>query len=146
MYAEGKDYYSLIKNSVINLSKYALPLFVVAFFATPWVFDWILGSAYEFSGIIAQILIPWIAFNFISSPISSFPQVLGKQKQFLLISSTGNFTSLMLLFTLSLYFTDFIWPFIGYSGSMMIAMMVIIFWNIQIAKSSYESRSVKSEA
>ena len=136
IYSRGEDVYGLLKKSVVGLSTYSLPMFAILFFIVPGIFDLILGAGYEESGTIAQILIPWIAFNFISSPISAFPQILNRQKTFLFITTIGNFSSLAMLFIISMNSANYFWPLFFYSGTMFLSMVYIIYWNLAIAKNA----------
>ncbi|MFM7683907.1 MAG: hypothetical protein ACKO7P_14370, partial [Bacteroidota bacterium] len=59
-------------------------------------FSFVFGSQWAFSGRLSEIMTPWLWVNFIISPLSVIPLVLGKQRSFFmigLISSVLQITS-----------------------------------------------------
>ncbi len=82
-YNNNQDLKKLVLKTIKNLVVIALivflPLFILSFF-----FDTIFGEDWSQVGIYTRILIPWLFFMFISSPISSITVILNKQKTILL--------------------------------------------------------------
>lgn len=135
----GKNYYWLLKKSLLGLSVLSMPMFGLLFFFIKPLFSSILGPEYNEAGTIAVILIPWMAFNFISSPISALPIILNKQKMFLIITTIGNVLGMSILFILSYQGFGYKISLLGFSISMMIQMIVIIIWNLLETRISYNS-------
>jgi len=71
------------------------PFIVVSFYGEE-LFSFVFGSQWAFSGRLSEIMTPWLWVNFIISPLSVIPLVLGKQRSFFiigLISSVLQITS-----------------------------------------------------
>lgn len=139
LYNLGENYYKLLKTSVLGLTALSIPTFTVVFLFIRPIFDYFLGEGYEECGLIAQILVPWIALNFISSPISTFPQILGKQREFLIITTIGSVVSLSFLYSFSSNGSNYALSLVAFSGAMMLSMAYIILWNLYLAKKEMKS-------
>ena len=63
-----------------------VPIFSLIYFLAPLIFKIIFGKEWIIAGNIASILCPWIALNFISSPISNVYIVLNKQEYMLIFA------------------------------------------------------------
>jgi O-antigen/teichoic acid export membrane protein len=55
------------------------PILLIAFFA-PWLLHIFLGAKWQEVGIFSQIIAPWVAINFVFSPLSSVFSVLERQR------------------------------------------------------------------
>ena len=55
------------------------PILLIAFFA-PWLLRMFLGVKWQAAGTFAQIIAPWVAINFVFSPLSSIFSVLERQR------------------------------------------------------------------
>lgn len=55
------------------------PILLIAFFA-PWLLDIFLGAKWQEAGMFSQIIAPWVAINFVFSPLSSVFSVLERQR------------------------------------------------------------------
>ena len=58
----------------------AIPFLFIAIFLSPALFDVIYSSNWSESGVITQILAPWLFFTFLASPLSTIPTILYKQE------------------------------------------------------------------
>jgi O-antigen/teichoic acid export membrane protein len=94
---KGQEIYSLTLKNIGFLILLSLIPFTVLLGFGDDLFAFLLGEDWRFSGEIAQIIAPFLAFNFILSPISSLPQILSKQGQAFVAGL------LMSLFQLSLF-------------------------------------------
>lgn len=63
-----------------------VPIFSLIYFLAPLIFKIIFGKDWVIAGNIASILCPWIALNFISSPISNVYIVLNRQEYMLIFA------------------------------------------------------------
>lgn len=90
-YNSKQQVWPILKKTILKLSLISLPVFLMIGFFAPDVFSFVFGSRWREVGIYAQILLPWLLINFISSPISTVPLILNKQKQFLLVGLGYNF-------------------------------------------------------
>jgi len=82
MYASRERIYPLLKKTTITLSALSLVPFGIIFLFGEELFTWVFGENWAFSGRISEIIAPWLLVNFIASPISIIPLVIGKQKLF----------------------------------------------------------------
>ena len=64
-----------------KLFQFGLPIFLLAGFFGPVIFNFIFGTQWKPSGKYMQILIPWLFVVFISSPLSFLPDLLKRQKK-----------------------------------------------------------------
>lgn len=62
----------------------AIPFFCMLAFA-PEIFLFIFGDGWDLSGKFTQLLLPWLFFVFLNSPITSIVQVLNRQKEYFLM-------------------------------------------------------------
>ncbi|MBU2018060.1 MAG: hypothetical protein KJ941_00320, partial [Bacteroidetes bacterium] len=75
----------LVKKSMFTLFLLCLLPFGVLFFFGGDLFAFVFGENWRFSGELAQIMSPFLAINFIVSPLSSLPQIVGKQRPMLFL-------------------------------------------------------------
>jgi len=68
----------------------ALPMLVILLACGPWLFAFIFGSPWREAGVYAQILAPWLFFDFIRYCIAQSPLVVGKTRSMFYISFIGN--------------------------------------------------------
>jgi O-antigen/teichoic acid export membrane protein len=68
----------------------ALPMLIVLLAGGPWIFGFIFGSAWREAGVYAQILAPWMFFDFIRYCIALSPLVVGRTRSMFYISIIGN--------------------------------------------------------
>lgn len=93
--------YIIAKNILIKLFIIALPVFSLLYFVAPDLFSFIFGEKWRIAGEYTQILLPYLFLNFLISPISQIPIILGKQKTFFIISLVINAIIPILLYTYS---------------------------------------------
>ncbi|MCA0970935.1 oligosaccharide flippase family protein [Halobacillus litoralis] len=78
---QGENITSLLLNIVTKLSMVAAPIFICISIFGSEIFSFIFGIEWAEAGVYAQILSPWLFFNFIGSPIAQTFVLLQKQKQ-----------------------------------------------------------------
>lgn len=66
---------------ITRLLLVSLPFFTVLFFWGEVIFGYVFGSSWSTAGLYAQILTPWLFFNFIAAPLAQTFVILGKQRQ-----------------------------------------------------------------
>lgn len=72
--------------------------FLGLYFLSPFIFSIVFGEDWRISGVIVQILAPWLFVNFIASPISTFFLVINKQEVMLAISFVYMLVPLAILY------------------------------------------------
>jgi O-antigen/teichoic acid export membrane protein len=81
---ENGDLRALMRGVVRQLSVIGVPMCVVLVAFGPPLFGLAFGADWRTAGVYAQILAPWLALNFVASPISIVYVIMGRQKQALL--------------------------------------------------------------
>ena len=79
----------LIRQIYGRLLLVGLPGFALLFFGAPSLFALLFGENWRLAGQIASILTPWLLLNFIASPVSQLPLVVGRQKTALALAGLG---------------------------------------------------------
>jgi O-antigen/teichoic acid export membrane protein len=74
----------LFENLCGKLAQFCLPPMVLLILVAPDLFEFVFGATWRKAGVFAQWMVPWIYFQFISSPLSPIFAVLEEQKQGLL--------------------------------------------------------------
>lgn len=82
-YHEGKNIQPLIKKSILRTAVVALPIVIILVITGPDIFVFVFGDQWRESGQFARILAPWFFLDFIRTPISQVPVIIGKQRQWL---------------------------------------------------------------
>lgn len=82
-YNEGKNIQPLIKKSILRTAVVALPIVLILAITGPDIFAFVFGDQWRESGQFARILAPWFFLDFIRTPISQVPVIIGKQRQWL---------------------------------------------------------------
>lgn len=80
VFNEGGDMAALARRTTLRLAWFALP-FVAVMLAAPALFGWAFGPVWREAGVYALILTPWMVLNFLTSPLSQLPLVVGRQRR-----------------------------------------------------------------
>lgn len=81
-FSEKKAIYPLLRRTTLMLTGLSIVPFSIIFFFGEEIFVFVFGAQWAYSGQISEIIAPWLMINFIASPISTIPLVIGKQKLF----------------------------------------------------------------
>lgn len=131
---DDKEAAKFIKKVATGLLLAAAPIFGSIALAGPELFGLVFGSKWCVSGTYAQILAPWLLFSFVSSPLSSFVLVKGRQRQALLFTVYETLLRLGTLIGGSYYSLSHGVTFYSVSG--VIISLVYINWILRLAGSS----------
>jgi len=82
---EGKSCYPLLLKTLKTLFLLSIVPFTILFFWGEPIFEVVFGEKWGESGRFASLLAPYLMLNFLVSPVSSLPLVLGRQKEMFLI-------------------------------------------------------------
>lgn len=124
---------SMVKIIKVLIAISFLPFAVLFFFGTP-IFAFVFGDNWADAGTYAEIMSPWLFANFIVSPLSMLPILLGKQAAFFRIaiaSSVITLSALAYAGISDLPFETALWALSLLSTGIMI---YILFWLLHIAK------------
>lgn len=81
-FSEKKAIYPLLRRTTLILTGLSIVPFSIIFFFGEEIFVFVFGAQWAYSGQLSEIIAPWLMINFIASPISTIPLVIGKQKLF----------------------------------------------------------------
>lgn len=124
-YNKGENVQPMVIQAMKQLALIALPFILILLFFAPWLFQTIFGTQWRIAGVYTQILLPWMFFNFIVSPVSMLPFILGRQKVFFIISSIGNLSAFTGLF-LAGYSNCSVNVALGIYGAITALLMIIV--------------------
>src|SRR3989344_1482570 len=106
---------------------------IIAFYSKA-IFAFVFGKEWATSGAYASIMIPWLMLNFLLSPISSLPMILGRQKEALIIGIISGAGQLLIFGALpkfSAYFSDsfehVLWAASGFQSVLLIAVFYVYY-------------------
>ena len=88
-YNLGKDLKPILLKSVKTLTLISIVPFTIIFFYGQEIFIFVFSDTWSEAGEYAEIMAPWFMINLLSSPISSLPIVINKQKEFFKICIVG---------------------------------------------------------
>lgn len=74
------DLTHLVASMATKLMRFSAPLFGWLYLCAPFVFGWIFGDRWREAGVYASYLSLWLLMNFVSSPLSTVPLVMGQQR------------------------------------------------------------------
>lgn len=109
-----------------------IPFGLLIFFGEP-IFGLFFGEEWSGAGVYAEILVPWLFFNFIVSPVSMLPTILRKQARWFVYSVIGSALSVIVAFVMALQgytFEEVLYAVVAISAVHNIALMV---WLVRIA-------------
>ena len=133
-YQKGID----IRNTVIKTIKMtavvAMPALLVLITAGPQLFTFIFGKQWTEAGVYAQILAPWLYFDFMRYAIAQAPLIVNKMRPMLFLSIIGNIIVIASLVAGRYFFDDVRVAFIFLSSFMVIYDIGIIMWIFRIIK------------
>lgn len=87
----GENLKDIVKKTMIKSALTGLPIFLAIIFFGPQLFAFVFGETWREAGVYARILSPMLFFDFIRSPVSQVPLIIGRQKRLFSISLIGNF-------------------------------------------------------
>lgn len=137
---DGHDMRPYILNMYRRLALIGLPGFAVLFVFTPQIFSWVFGAEWSGAGEIARILIPWLALNFIVSPVSCITLVCNRQRAafgFTVADIIVRFSALIVGGILH----DYKLAFIIISVFCSLLMIFALWWYYSIAGTAYLKRN-----
>jgi O-antigen/teichoic acid export membrane protein len=130
--SSGDNLRPLIISLVSKLALIAVPIFSIIIIGGPTIFSIIFGEQWREAGVYTQILSPWLALNFIVSPVSQIPMVVNKQRQFFAISLISNAMILLILTLTGLFIHNIRIGLLMVSAFMSIYMIFILKWILKI--------------
>lgn len=134
VYKNNGDLQALVKKTILSLGTMALPIFLILALFAPSIFGFIFGEEWREAGTYAQILVPWFFLNFIVSPISQVPIIVGEQKKNFMFSVLGNSLILLAVIYGGIIAHNIKMGFYVLSGAISVYYIVVILWIFRISK------------
>ncbi|KGP75407.1 hypothetical protein JT05_10610 [Desulfosporosinus sp. Tol-M] len=134
VYKNSGDLQGLVKKTILSLAAMALPVFLILALFAPPIFGFIFGEEWWEAGTYAQILVPWLFLNFIVSPISQVPIIVGEQKKNFLFALVGNSLIILSVIYGGIIAHNIKMGFYILSGSISVYYLVVILWIFKISK------------
>ena len=102
---KGENIQRLLIKALKTLLTIAVVPFTVIFFFGEELFGFVFGANWATAGKYSEIMAPWLMMNFITSPFSTIPMVINRQKEFFWFGflSSG---SMILAFVVPYYFFE----------------------------------------
>ncbi len=112
----------------------ASPILLVLLFFAPWIFQFVFGEKWIQAGYFAQIISPWILFDFVRAPLSQIPLIYNQQQKMLYFTLLSN---IVILIALSIG-TYFHWSLYALLAALAISqclyITLLISWIFNLAK------------
>jgi len=131
-YAKNEDIQSLIWQIYKKNILIALPLFGVLFFVVEDLFVLVYGESWRVAGEIGQILMPWLFFQFMASPVSSISIIANKQTEAMYFTIADLFLRAGALI-LGAHYGNYKLSFMLISGSGSVLLIYALYWYYKIA-------------
>jgi O-antigen/teichoic acid export membrane protein len=129
---ENGNLQSLFIKMIKRLTLIGLPIFTVLFFTAPFLFAFVFGKDWIVAGEIAQILIPWLFFNFLMSPVSCLPILLNKQKEAMMIT-LADITFRVIALVIGGIYNDYKLSFLIITVSCSLLLIFAMLWYYKIS-------------
>lgn len=136
MYTQGLSLRPLFLKIVLVLSSIGIVPFSALFLYGEPIFAFIFGDVWSEAGLYAELMAPWLFFNFITSPISMLPIIARKQKAYFVIGLILNVLFLLVLFVIAGYGYPIKDLIMLISASQVIMHVIVLVWFYKIAKNS----------
>lgn len=124
----------LLLSTMKTLFLISLPIFAVLMVFGPSLFALVFGEEWRDAGHYAQIMSPWLLLNFIASPLSNLPIILGKQRAFFAYSVVGNGAVILSLAVSGWFFEDISSGLVVLSITQCLFQLAMILFFLGIAK------------
>jgi O-antigen/teichoic acid export membrane protein len=96
----GKSILPDVKGLIYKLLIIGIIMFTPFVIFGPTLFSIIFGENWEYAGVFARLISPWLLARFVFSPFASITNILGVQREFLLLSIIYNLLVPLILFVL----------------------------------------------
>ena len=131
----GESLFEITLKTMLNLFLFSFLPFGLLFFIGDELFAFVFGENWRQAGEYSQIMAPWLLLNFVVSPITQLPIVVGKLKSFFWIGLMGSLLLIGLFvfphFNSNLSFVTLL-NYINYSQT--IFLFFVMFWFIVLCK------------
>lgn len=109
-----------------KLANIAMPVLMTLIFVLPDIFAWMFGAQWITAGYFAQWMLPWIYLVFVTAPLSTTYEVIGKQSEYL-IFQFSLFTVRLCSILYGAHLNDLKYTIVLFSLSSAICWLVFLF-------------------
>lgn len=127
---KGENVLDVAVSSVRTLTLLSIIPFAVVFLFGEELFAFVFGESWREAGVYAEIMTPWFMVNFITSPISSLPLILNKQRAFFYLAMFGSVLMILTLLIPKIYFNASIYHSLYITSISQAAFLVIVIFAI----------------
>jgi O-antigen/teichoic acid export membrane protein len=147
MFAQQQPIYPLLKKTTYALALLSIIPFSVIFFFGEELFVLVFGINWAYSGHISEIIAPWLMVNFVASPISTIPMVIGRQRLFFWLGLISTIIQLLGFGLLPLFMNKGLISddqlFFIISLSMSVFLIIVIAIQLHITKSADQQNRIR---
>ena len=136
LYNQNKSIMPLLKRMLLLLSALSIVPFTILFFYGEPIFIFIFGPNWGQAGSYSETMSVWLLFNFILSPITALPLIIGKQKIAFLFGIISSLIQLLPLWLLPMKYGnsesvfDFTLQIISYSQAAWLVITLAVFYSL----------------
>lgn len=125
---------SLFESVYAKLVGIIMPIMLVLLIDAPRLFAFVFGANWEEAGQLARWMIPWLAVNFVASPLSTLFAILDKQKQGMFFQGAMLLLRMLAIF-IGYQYNNIILTVILFSLVSMLCWIGFLIWVAVLAKS-----------
>ncbi len=129
----GENLKDIVKKTMIKSALTGLPIFLAIIFFGPQLFAFVFGETWREAGVYARILSPMLFFDFIRSPVSQVPLIIGRQKRLFSISLIGNFILIISMLYGGIIVHDVVKGLIMFTVLQSLYTIILLRWFYKIA-------------
>lgn len=136
LYNQKKSILPLLNRMLLLLSVLSLFPFTLLFFFGEPIFIFVFGENWGQAGNFSETMSVWLLFNFILSPITALPLILGKQKISFILGIVSSLIQVLPLWILpstygnSAEVFDFTLQLISYSQAAWLVLTLVVFYTL----------------
>ncbi len=132
MYNAKQNLSVLLQTTVLKVFAFSMPIMLILMLFADELFALIFSEQWRDSGVYARILAPWICIDFVRYTIAQMPLILGKVKQVLFWSLSGNVLIVMVMLFSHIVGLDVLKSFMLLSLVMTLYVIFQIIWIFKI--------------
>lgn len=129
----GENLKDIVKKTMIKSALTGLPIFLTIIFFGPQLFAFVFGETWREAGVYARILSPMLFFDFIRSPVSQVPLIIGRQKRLFSISLIGNFILIISMLYGGIFVHDVVKGLLMFTVLQSLYTIILLRWFYKIA-------------
>jgi len=136
LYNQNKSIMPLLTRMLLLLSALSIVPFTILFFYGEPIFIFIFGPNWGQAGAYSETMSVWLLFNFILSPITALPLIIGKQKVAFLFGIISSLIQLLPLWLLPMNYGNseevfnFTLQIISYSQAAWLVFTLFVFYSL----------------